>query len=171
MICHGKRCAVTGYNRSHIFFTGGDYCYELATVSVYSVDTGVCSPCPNLNIARSNHSSCVLDDKLYVSGGMFQETDSIEVAKCSELIDGSATWDILSVRYKAYCHVFSPISSHEILIIFEKDISIFDTRSNTIEKVGENKMKLSCPSNNFVMSRDGQVVALVYDGTNYSEKN
>ena len=66
----------------------------IATVSVYSVDRDEWSPCPDLNEARYYHSSCILGDKLYVSGGLVKiyETDSIEVADCTKLIDGSASW-------------------------------------------------------------------------------
>ena len=58
------------------------------------------------------------------------------------------------------------------------DISIFDTKSNTIENVGTNTFKLESNNNNFAMSRcgqvklreeklmPGQVVALVFDWTN-----
>ena len=63
--------------------------------------------------------------------------------------------------------MFSPISSHEILIMHEYDISIFDTRSNTIDKVGSNTFELYCYNNQFGMSRDGQVLALVKDEDEY----
>ena len=46
------------------------------------------------------------------------------------------------------------------------DISIFDTRSNTIEKVATNPISLYSNMNQAVMSRNGQVVALVFDLTN-----
>ena len=45
--------------------------------------------------------------------------------------------------------------------MYEDDISIFDTRSNTIEKVGTNPYELCCYMNQAAMSCDGQVVALV----------
>ena len=63
---------------------------NLATVEVYRVDRDEWSPCPNLNIKRQSHSACVLGNKLYVSGGLGE--DSIEVAKCTDLISNSATW-------------------------------------------------------------------------------
>ena len=59
--------------------------------------------------------------------------------------------------------VFSPISSTEILIMKHYDISIFDTKSNTIEKVGTNSFDLLCNNNNYAMSRPNFVVALVAD--------
>ena len=66
----------------------------MTAVQVYHVDKDEWSPCPNLSITRFNHSSCILGDKLYVSGGLVKiyETDSIEVADCTKLIDGSASW-------------------------------------------------------------------------------
>ena len=62
--------------------------------------------------------------------------------------------------------MFSPISEHEILIMNRSDISIFDTRSNTIEKVGTNIFLLECMLNQATMRSNGQVVALVSDETN-----
>ena len=114
-----------------------------------------------------NHSSCILDSKLYVSGGLNES--SIEVADCSNL-NKSAKWYILSVRYHADLHLFSPITNSEILIMKNEDISILDTRSNIIKKVGTNIFKLDCVSNQATRIRNGQVVALAYSRTNdYSE--
>ena len=97
---------------------------------------------------------------LYVSSGLSE--DSIEVANCMDLISGSSdSWKILNVRYCADHHVFSPISSTEILIMHKKDVSIFDTKSNTIKKAGTSQHMLECKYNQFAMNRDGQVVALV----------
>lgn len=99
--------------------------------------------------------------------GLSKSTEgSIEVAKCSDLIDGSATWQVLSVRYNAVNHVFCPITRSQILIMYDEDVSIFDTMKNTIENVGTNTFELQCMNNNFTMSRDGQVIALVIDQTN-----
>ena len=111
------------------------------------------------------HSSCILDDKLYISGGNEESIDSIEVADCPNLINGSATWQILNVRYSAFNHVFSPISEYEILIMQMEDISIFDTRSNTIEKVGENPFLQTCWSSQFGMSHSNVVVALIEESS------
>ena len=62
-------------------------------MEVYNVDRDQWSPCPSLNIARFSHSSCILGEKLYVSGGYGEDhLDSIEIADCTELISGSATW-------------------------------------------------------------------------------
>ena len=44
------------------------------------------------------HSSCILDDKLYVSGG--SNDRSIEVAKCADLISNSATYSSLGIFEK-----------------------------------------------------------------------
>ena len=139
------------------------------SVEVYNVDTNEWQTCPSLNKQRSQHSSCVLGNKLYVCSGW--EESSIEVADCSELINGTATWETLSVTYGdsfggAWDHVFCPISSHEIVIMLERDISIFDTSSNTMTKVGSPFKKdtlLSCSSNQAAMSKAGQIVALVKD--------
>ena len=81
---------LTAYRRSHIFITGGLKNGVLATVEVYSVDRDQWRPCANLNIGRKFHSSCILGEKIYVSGGDLE--DSIEVADCFKLINGSAKW-------------------------------------------------------------------------------
>ena len=47
--------------------------------------------------------------------------------------------------------------------MFKKDISIFDTKSNTIEKVASNTLDLSSDNNQAAMTRDGQVIALVLE--------
>ena len=104
-------------------------------MSVYNVDTNEWQTCEDLKEGRYEHSSCILGNKLYVCSG--HSKTSIEVADCSELINGTASWETLSVTYGvigygAFDHVFCPISSHEIVIMFEGEISIFDTRSNTI---------------------------------------
>ena len=67
------------------------------------------------------------------------------------------------VSYYAYLHVFSPISSHEILIMNNKDVSIFDTRSKTIENVATLTFDVRCENNQSVMIRDGKVLMLVRD--------
>ena len=88
---HGNWPALAGYKNSHIFLTGGhDTRGKLSRVSVYSVARDEWSLCTNLNRARNHHSSCVLGDKLYVSGGL--EIDSIEVADCSNLIQEKDEW-------------------------------------------------------------------------------
>ena len=91
---HGYNTALTGYSpnkASFIFKTGGyKNLITMATVEVYSVDRDEWSHCQKLNRARRGHSSCILGDKLYVSGGI--NNDTIEVAECSNLINGSATW-------------------------------------------------------------------------------
>ena len=51
--------------------------------------------------------------------------------------------------------------------MWKKDISIFDTRCNTIENVGKNTLGLVCEHNQFSMNRDGQVVALIMDNNNH----
>ena len=81
--------AVVVYKRSHLFKTGGsdDDDERSVRVEVYNVDRNHWSPCTNLNIARTEHSSCIVGGKLYVSGGVNDE-DSIEVADCSDLIKG-----------------------------------------------------------------------------------
>ena len=119
-------------------------------VEVYNIAGDKWSPCPKLKIARSHHDSCVLGYKIYVFGSpfnLFGEDDSIEVADCNDLIDGGARWRTLYVRYGLELQhpdretdhfepLFSPISSHEILIMAKSLIHIFDVTSSTIEKVG-----------------------------------
>ena len=83
----GLFSALTGYmgaTGSFIFLTGGMKTTSLATVEVYSVDRDEWIQCPDLNNARNSHSSCILGDKLYVSGGCAGRLtiDSIEVASC-----------------------------------------------------------------------------------------
>ena len=148
---HGENPALTAYKRgmnNYVFLSGG-YSENsfLSKVEVYNVDKDQWSPCPNLNNPRECHASCILGEKLYVSGGDNVGGDTIEVADCSKLLNGSATWEILNVRYKAYFHVFSPLTSHEILIMAKEDISIFETRSCTIRKVGTVPFKLVCYNN------------------------
>ena len=157
--------SLAGYNSKHIFRTGGKYGgYRLNTVEVYNVDRDEWSQCPKSIIARNNHLSCVLGDKLYISGGD-SSNYNIHVADCSKLIDGSAEWNILSFDHHVATNVFSPISSTEILIMHKEAITIFDARSNTIEKVGDIPFRLQCDHNQAAMSRDGQVVAQVFDFT------
>ena len=55
----------------------------------------------------------------------------------------------------------SPISSHEILIMAESSVQIFDVKSSTMEKVGTVNFDCLGLINQAVMSREGQVVALV----------
>ena len=107
-------------------------------MEVYSVARDKWSTCNDLNIARNVHRSCILGEKLYVSGG--DEGGSIEVADCFKLIDGTATWYILSDRFNTYAHVLNPISTHKILILRSGDVSTFDTRKNTIKAVGTNTL-------------------------------
>ena len=96
--------ALTGYTlttESHIFLTGGSgKNASFPIVAVYHVDRDYWSLGPRLNFNRERHSSCILGDKLYVSGSAMYELDTIEVANCSELInydkeyyiDGSHPW-------------------------------------------------------------------------------
>ena len=167
----GEPGALTAYKNRHLFLTGGLMMkpYVCTDIDVYSIDRDQWSSCPKLNIARQNHSTCILGDKLYVSCGQGRGADSIEVANCIDLIDGnSAAWQLLTVRYRAWNHVFCPISDHEILLMNDDQVvSILDTRSNTTRKnVSRNPMKTFCHNNQAVMSRTGQVVALVRCDTN-----
>ena len=71
-------------------------------MSVYSVDKDEWSPCAKLNVKRYIHASCTLRDRLYVCGGISE--NSIEVAMCADLISGVQgkldTWKILNVFYR-----------------------------------------------------------------------
>ena len=104
----------------------------LDTVEVYNINRDNWSQCKGLKIARYQHSSCILGDKLYVSGGSPPYAAArIEVASCSNLIDGSGEFTVLRLKENQMpdysFDVFSPISSHEILIMKEYDVFIFYT--------------------------------------------
>ena len=47
--------------------------------------------------------------------------------------------------------------------MLDRDISLFDTRSNTIVKAGlnTNSVKITCKNNQSIMISDGKVVALI----------
>ena len=76
--------SLTGYKRTkgnYLFLTGGTKQNSfLATVEVYNVERDKWSQCPKLNKGRYFHSSCILGDKIYVSGGLRES--SKEVAQC-----------------------------------------------------------------------------------------
>ena len=60
--------------------------------------------------------------------------------------------------------MFTPITSHEILIMGEGKISIFDTKNNVIDQVSTDDADFIVKKgilNQCFMSREGQVVALV----------
>lgn len=86
-----------------IFVTGGLYGKSLATVEFYLIDSDLWSlSAPDLNIRRHNHSSCALQDKIYVFGGyntsMHSFLNAIETLEVKSTdIDNFKDWSLIEL--------------------------------------------------------------------------
>ena len=64
----------------------------------------------------------MLNEHIYVCGGFEDKyggtlATTIERATCMGLYESSCEWEELSISYKNFNFVFTPISSHQILIM------------------------------------------------------
>ena len=106
----------------------------------------------------------MVGDHLYVGSGKKDSKDgprifTLERAPCKGLIKAKGKWEILTIKLSGACdQVFTPISSHEILVMggdfVRDDIFIIDTKTNSFAKVGKTPTTTSpilCLNNQTVM--------------------
>ena len=96
------RPSLVSYKNRYIFLSGGanpqnwDQCYK--SVDYYDITSDSWSEAPSLRKARSNHSSCIHGDFIYVFCGQKKNgilSDSIERLDAQGVITGNtlASWD------------------------------------------------------------------------------
>ena len=130
----------------------------------------------SMNQSRRWHSSCVLGDSLYVSGG---HSDSI--VTCIErlqiddrrIVAGQASsggWETLQVEYRNILFLMVPIGTHEILLLKQmRNSAIINVQDDSKEKFLSQVKGNFYISNQFRISHDGKKVFAITEGTENSK--
>ena len=67
---------MTNYRDEYIFISGGRYKDDIypGRVWYYCVQTNRWGKAPDLTLAKASHSTCTIEDYIYVAGGKTNET-------------------------------------------------------------------------------------------------
>ena len=99
------------------------------TVDMYNISNDQWTKAPKLNQNRANHSSCVLQNQIYVFCGMtYQKDGAVEptnTIECLNAIDWvinmQAEWELIQLKSgsisERYQSMVAPISLTQILIL------------------------------------------------------
>ena len=165
-----------------IYLTGGEINYKaVPSCERYCILTDQWFPAPDLNVARTSHSSCAQGRFLFVFCGCNDtgSLNSIEQLDTEADTNGSATqWNLISVSPDVLSGRFWPlvvaINPTEILIMggisgreYKSDVYIFNTATQEVT-LDESSLKLShsdkefgfnCPKNQSYVTRKREVIA------------
>ena len=149
----------------------------LDTVSYYVFQSEFWFRAPNLNNARFGHSSCALNDMIYVFGGVdnnFNHMARIEILDAHEVVNGYTEW--MEIEVNGYLHpriscLMVPINDAEILIMGGdkgqdgglNTVQVLNTNMLEVQQVYENEFEFKSCSNQYAITNEGEVTALVSD--------
>ena len=159
-----------------LFLIGGANRDDYMTSCVrYDVQKNQWEDMPFLNEGRMSHSSCFLEDKIYVFSGRNAQGLIISIESLKITTDPTQqltknwtsipTVDEFSPREASLC---APLNESEIVILggymngeMSSDIFIFNTVDKSLESCGNNKLKFRHYNNSCFKVANNKVLALV----------